>query len=334
MKAAVIAFSEKGISTSAAIAAALEGDGCQCSFERCASGGLAEWTEQNFNSCDALIFVSSVGIAVRAVSTYIQSKLTDPAVIVVDECANWVIPVLSGHIGGANKLAERLAAMMGATAVITTATDINCLFAVDVWAKKNGFVIANPQKIKTVSSKLLAGKKIRLKSDFPVDIDAELVSQIETVDNDFDVVVSIKRQSGDALWLIPERLVLGVGCRKNTKAKNIASAFNALCSRADIDERALWRVASIDVKADEQGLIDFCHDCSVTPMFFSAQQLNEIKGDFSHSDFVFDTVGVDNVCERAAMAAGGDLLIEKKLAIDGVTVAAAVQNERITITLD
>ncbi len=334
MKAAVIAFSGRGLSLAEKLSDALSSLGWSAEYCRCPSGGLAGWAEKNFDSCDSLIFVSSVGIAVRAVSGHIKSKLTDPAVLAVDERANWVIPILSGHIGGANRLAEKLAPMIGAVAVITTATDINRLFAVDVWAKKNGFVIADPERIKAVSSKLLAGEKIRIKSDFDIEISDELSGQIElTEDANCDVEISMKQPDNEALWLIPKRLILGIGCRKNTTADKIEAAFSKLCGRLGIDERALGEAASIDIKSDERGLLSFCENHSVIPRFFSARQLNEVGGEFSHSDFVLDTVGVDNVCERAA-AADGARLIEKKTACDGVTMAAAVKKDNIIVTLD
>lgn len=96
---------------------------------------LKEWTGDSFSSQDALIFVGAVGIAVRAIAPFVKSKAADPACIAVDEKGLYVIPLLSGHIGGANELAEELAQGLGALAVITTATDLNGIFAVDQWAR-------------------------------------------------------------------------------------------------------------------------------------------------------------------------------------------------------
>lgn len=120
-----------------------------------------------FGSVQAMIFVSSVGLAVREVAPHLKSKATDPAVLVLDELGQYVIPVLSGHIGGANELAKALAASLGAQAVITTATDINGRFSVDAWAVQNGCAIASLPLAKAVSAAVLEGD-VPFLSDFPV----------------------------------------------------------------------------------------------------------------------------------------------------------------------
>ena len=97
-----------------------------------------EWAARYFCSADALVFVSSCGIAVRSIASLVSSKMTDPAVLVIDECGKLVISLLSGHVGGANDLTREIASMIGAVPVITTATDLHEVFAADLFAKKNG----------------------------------------------------------------------------------------------------------------------------------------------------------------------------------------------------
>ena len=153
-----IAFSDNGMRLGERLKAALsEGSGAaEFSLDRCASGGLAGWTEGAWNSADALLFIGSCGIAVRAIAPHVKKKTEDPAVVVMDELGTYSIPVLSGHLGGANELAVRIARAAGAIPVVTTATDINGLFAADDWARSQGLAVANPEKIKWVSSRLLA----------------------------------------------------------------------------------------------------------------------------------------------------------------------------------
>ena len=119
-----------------------------------------------FKKYNALIFVGACGIAVRAVAPYIKDKSKDPAVVVVDEEGNFAIPVLSGHIGGANDLAKKIAALTNGTAVITTATDINDKFSVDTFAVKNNLHIRDTKLIKEISSRVLEGQKIGLYTDY------------------------------------------------------------------------------------------------------------------------------------------------------------------------
>src|SRR5699024_10852507 len=118
---------------------------------------LSDWTKKHFADDDGLVFVGAVGIAVRAIAPYIEKKWKDPAVVAVDECAQFAVPLLSGHLGGANRLARAVSEVCGAQAVITTATDVNGVFPVDEWARCQGLSVIAPQHIKLISGKLLAG---------------------------------------------------------------------------------------------------------------------------------------------------------------------------------
>ena len=165
MTCAYLAFTSKGLALARKLAAAQPG-----AVARCGENGviLANWTAAQFAQSDALVFVGAVGIAVRAIAPHCRSKATDPAVVVLDECGRFAIPLLSGHLGGANDLARRLAKACGAVPVITTATDVNGVFAVDEWAKHQHCLVAEPARIKKVSSALLAGRTVRFASDWPI----------------------------------------------------------------------------------------------------------------------------------------------------------------------
>ena len=149
MTRAYLAFTDTGLTLARRLADALPG-----SVDRCGSGGvsLAGWTALQFAQSDALVFVGAVGIAVRAIAPHCRSKASDPAVVVLDECGRFAVPVLSGHLGGANNLARALAAVCGAVPVITTATDAHGIFAVDEWAKHQNCTVLEAERIKHVSS--------------------------------------------------------------------------------------------------------------------------------------------------------------------------------------
>lgn len=119
---------------------------------------LSRFAQQAMVDCDLIVFVGAAGIAVRAAAPYLAGKAYDPAVVVIDEQGRFVIPLLSGHLGGANELAERLAEGLGATAIITTATDGRAVFAVDSWAKSHECVVFDPENIKYISGALLRGR--------------------------------------------------------------------------------------------------------------------------------------------------------------------------------
>ena len=167
MTRAYLAFTAKGLALAEKLAAEYPGSVARCGHEP-GQPGLADWTARQFAHSDALIFVGAVGIAVRAIAPHCKSKASDPAVVVLDECGRCAVPVLSGHLGGANELARRLAAVCGAVPVITTATDANGVFAVDEWARHQNCAVLEPERIKKVSGALLAGRTVRFASDWPI----------------------------------------------------------------------------------------------------------------------------------------------------------------------
>lgn len=296
---------------------------------------LTRFAQQAMVDCDLIVFVSAAGIAVRAVAPYLTGKAFDPAVVVIDEAGRFVIPILSGHLGGANELAQRLADGLGAQAVITTATDGRAAFAVDTWAAAHDCIVVDPQNIKYVSGALLRGEPVGLRSDFPVD--GRLPAQVTldgTPESGFCIGFDTKAVPfAHTLHLVPRVVHLGIGCRRGTDAQTIEQAVQAALDAAGVPWEAICGIASIDIKQNEPGLLRFCENHSLTLIVFSAETLQSVRGDFTPSDFVAHTVGVDNVCERAAVcaavcAAAGGALLSRKRAQNGVTVALAQQDWR------
>lgn len=290
---------------------------------------LPTWSKEQFSRCDALIFVGATGIAVRSIAPWVQDKRYDPAVLVIDEKGAFCIPLLSGHIGGANALAEKLAKGLNGTAVLTTATDVNHRFAVDVFAVKNHLQIGDMQLAKEVSAALLAGEQVGFSSEFPVHgILPEGLVKISVADRlpAVNIHIGIHRQYPEdarVLYLIPRCLTIGIGCRKGTAEELIQSLVNRVLEENRIFASALSGVASIDLKKEEPGLISFCRKRELPFETFSAEELQAIPGTFTGSGFVRKITGVDNVCERAALAASGGALWIKKQSASGVTCACA-----------
>ncbi len=293
-------------------------------LERCSEGGLAAWTESAWNTADALLFIGSCGIAVRAIAPHVKKKTVDPAVIVMDELGTYSISLLSGHLGGANELAVHIARAAGAIPVVTTATDINGLFAADDWARSQGLVVANPERIKWVSSRILAGEKLKIKSLY--EIEGELPSCLEYADTGYDILVSHRsRGSADALRLVPRIVTLGVGCHRNIELEALETAFEAVLAKSGCHRLSVFQAASLDLKKDEPALLEFCRRHGFPFITYTAAELAAVPGDYSGSEFVKKITGVDNVCERAAVLASGGRLINKKEAGNGVTMALALQ---------
>ncbi len=278
-----------------------------------------------FSWADTLIFIGSAGIAVREISPFVKDKRTDPAVLCIDERGGFAIPLLSGHIGGANALALRLAAALGATPVVTTATDINGKFSVDAWAARQGLFIADMQTAKSVSAAILEGP-VPLVSDFP--IATRLPSGVIAGEiGELGICISCQKKQPFArtLLLVPPLICLGIGCRRGISAEAVAAAVDAVLKERQIHPKAVRQVASINLKAEEEGLLAFCKKRGLPLAFYSADALRALPGSFTASERVFRVTGVDNVCERAAMMQANTLLIEKTV-FNGVTVAAAVKS--------
>lgn len=320
MSRAYLAFTAKGEALAHRLAEALPGTVTRCGGAVTLSG----WTAEHFAEEEALIFVGAVGIAVRAIAPHCKSKASDPAVVAVDEGGHFAVPLLSGHLGGANALARSIAGVCGAVPVITTATDVNGLFAVDLWAKAQGCALLEPERIKNISGALLAGKTVRYFSQWPVAGKAPAgVEHAETAaDADFALTLT---PEGQALHLVPRIGVLGVGCRRGTTAQQLEEAFTAFCAKNHLSPAAVHAAASIDLKKDEQGLLQFCEAHGWPITFYTAEELRALPGSFTPSAFVASVTGVDNVCERAAVKASGGSIFLPKTAGGGVTLALAVR---------
>ena len=314
---ALVAFTPRGTELGSLLAKEL---GASLAHPGQEGFSLLMWTAEQFPTREALVFIGAAGIAVRAVAPHSKSKAEDPAVVCLDELGQYAIPLLSGHLGGANALARKLAALTGGTAVITTATDVNSLFAVDLWAKRQHMAVLQPERIKNVSARILRGETVHVDSPWPI---AGEKPELVEVGTPGDVRVSCYREDGAALQLVPRIVTLGIGCRRGTTKEQLETGFARFCDERNLLPQSIEAAASIDRKADEAGLRAFCAAHGWPIHFYTAEELKAVPGDFSASPFVEQTTGVDNVCERAAVKDSGGELIEKKAAAKGVTFAAA-----------
>ncbi|MBO5491733.1 MAG: cobalt-precorrin 5A hydrolase [Pyramidobacter sp.] len=264
-------------------------------------GTVSDWARQRFLPGNELVFVSACGIAVRAVAPLVKSKQSDPAVVCLDDQGQFVISLLSGHLGGANQLARRIAAVTGGMPVVTTATDVHGKTAVDEWAKEHGCAIENIGAVKRISSSVLDGERVG---------------------------VAVTDQLAPApwpvtLWLRPRVLVLGVGCKRGTTMATLKSSLDDFLAGAGVSPLSLCAVASIDLKKDEAGLIGLADSLGVPFITYSAAELAATAGRFTPSERVKSITGVDNVCERAAVRCSGGALVRSKTLYPGVTMALA-----------
>lgn len=374
MKLSVVSFTENGRRLSEKIALMLQNDSPAgqgdemeikaCLYTKCkASAGkigeigkietkaqfpisfvetsIAEWAKEQMQERNAMLFIGACGIAVRAIAPSLTNKLQDAPVLVMGEDGKYIIPVLSGHMGGANELANVIAQKTGAQPVITTATDLNQKFAVDLFAKQKGLSIVNKDGIVKVSSKILNGEQVTMSIEpgnvrdekmisiggLPDDIKLVSYPPVEAV----DIVVSSEHRSFDtAVLLRPKEYIIGLGCRRGKSAKELGHFIQKRFEAFGICTEQVFALASISQKKDEQGIIEWCQKERIPFFTYTAGQLQEVKGNFNGSSFVKSQVGVDNVCERAALKAceGRGELIASKYAEDGMTIAIVKRDWR------
>lgn len=422
MKVSIISFTLKGIELSLKIKKAFSGETEEelCLYTKCshaekslterklteknlAESGLSyveqpltEWTGEQMKKRRSLLFIGACGIAVRAIAPFLTDKLNDVPVLVMDEQGRFVIPVLAGHVGGANELALSLAERMGSTPVITTATDLNHCFAVDLFARRNALHIVNKDGIAKVSSRILAGEEVTMAveeghlqegeagstggrkvpregnvlegirivpciSEFHTDIPvvptevSEDVSAV-SVESITDASVAFSESSagipgvtespvdilvapasygqGRLLTLRPKEYVIGIGCKRGKAAEQIDHSVNRALKESGISMEQVAAFASIDRKKDEEGILWMSSHYGIPFVTYSAEELQQVEGTFHASEFVKSQVGVDNVCERAALRFSGPdgILITGKQAEDGIT--AAIVKRRWSVSFD
>lgn len=303
---------------------------------------LSQLIGKIFNKYDAIVFIMASGIVVRTIASYIVSKTKDPAVVVMDEKGQNVISLLSGHIGGANHLSKIIAKITGGNPVITTATDVNDVLAFDMFALYNNCEIENIESLKYISAKLVNGGKVGLYTDYAINgsIPCNIaVYDMETFktkkDEDCCVVLTnrtdLNIQDKNVLILRPKNLVLGLGCKRGTSKENIRAAVYDFMkvNKRSID--SVRCIATIDLKQDENGLVEFCKEMGIFLEIIPRIDIEKIEGSFKGSDFVKEKTGVSGVAEPCACLSSGGKLICKKTVYKGITLALAEEEKVLYI---
>ena len=299
-------------------------------------GSLSRWTGERFSDCEALVFVSASGIAVRAIAPFVKDKFSDPAVVSVDEAGRFAVPLLSGHVGGANDLARRIAAITGGQTAVSTATDVNGLFAVDQWAREQGLVIVERSSAKQVSAALLEGQPVGLVSAYP--IAGTMPRGLVTVENEGEkrpgtgIVISLTatEQPFDAtLHLVPRVITLGVGCRRGAPREQLEAGLSEFLEQNAIPAQAVCGLATIDLKKEEPGLLAMAAQRGWIVTCCAAGGVAETARAGAASAVGREIAAGDNVCRRAAQRAGGTVFVPKTVC-HGATFAAAAGSVSLT----
>lgn len=344
-RTAVFALSARGLSLARKIGAAIEGVEV-FGPEALADGGLRKEAARAFRRRRRVVFISAAGIAVRCVSHLLKGKHVDPAVVVVDERGRFSISLLSGHMGGANRLAAEVAKAVGAAPVITTATDVWGLPSAEDLAEALGAVIEDPKKIKAVNSAMLGEGRV-----FVVDANRRRRAEAEKRfaqafiygsslpkrlgAKDACVIVSSRVESipaqlaGRTLLLRPREIVAGVGCGRGVAKSFIKKALLDAFERACLSPLSIRNLATIDLKKNERGLVSLARELDAPLESFPAERLNRVKCPSGSSAVVLKATGAFAVAEPAALiSSGAEKLCMTKKKTGHVTIAAAIVPSR------
>ncbi|WP_198944351.1 cobalt-precorrin 5A hydrolase [Clostridium puniceum] len=327
---------------------------------------LSDITKKVMKTSKGIIFISSTGIAVRAIAPFLEGKDKDPGVVVVDLACKYAINILSGHLGGGNELTIKIAEILKVKPIITTATDNLGIIAPDVLAKKNGLIIENLKKAKYIASLLVEEKTVGIKDDYnEIEIGKgyEIVQELRenciwithnlkfNLNNKFisNEVNNIKinrniilSRYNDCLTeenkaeelnyskilrLIKKDLILGIGCRRDTAYEKLYDFINTSLIKYNLDIKAVVAIASVDVKKDEAGIIELAEKFDCPFKTFSREEIKTVQDKYERSEFVLKTLGVTGICEPSVDLAGGEVIISK-VKKEGMTLAIGVLKKK------
>ncbi len=312
---AIYALTPAGLDLARRLASAL--DGAVFAPERLAGPGetgfaaLGPCLAGNFRNFEAHVCVAAAGILVRLLAPLLGTKDRDPAVLALDQGGRFCVSLLSGHLGGANALARRVAAITGGTAVITTATDSAGLPSLDLLARERGLRIGDLSGVKRANAALLEGRVLRVQDPEGRlgDLDPAL---FEPVDRDGEVVVDWRAGQGPALRLHPPVLWAGVGCRRGTPPEEILGLLRQVFAGEGLALGSLAGLASVEDKRGETGLLAAASDLGAEIRFFTREELSRVPV-ATPSAAAREHLGLEGVCEAAAvLAANGRLLVPKR----------------------
>ena len=349
MSIAVLAITGGGVRTGRKLCSSIAGFELYVSRRYAGDGGddcrrfepaeLKELIATLWGQYDGFVLIMATGIVVRMIAPLLRSKETDPAVVVMDDAGKFAISLLSGHLGGANELAERCAFAVGARAVITTATDANGLPSFDMLAQEQGWIIDDISRVKTLNTLLLDNEEIAvvdptgqtriwLHGRGKITFFETFAQAVASPARGFLFITNRdqpQQTKPDRLLILrPRNLVLGIGCNRGTPAAEIEAFVTLQLKRLFLSPKSVQCIASVAAKRDEEGLIDCAARFGVPLRFFESDELNRVPCPSPPSAHALAAVGTAGVAEPAALlASGGGRLLLHKVKSANVTLAVA-----------
>lgn len=302
-------------------------------------GRLGIFMKQLFEQYDYLICIMATGIVVRSIAPYIASKFQDPGVIVLDERGRYAISLLSGHMGGANEMTRKVSDLIQAEPIITTATDVHEKAALDCILKDlKAYTKDLRENVKAVNYGLISGEQIGLYIKGGYQVDERGLIRLNGLEEEnlkkqlgeMDQVIYISHEAQtdfshpNLIKVVPRRLVLGVGCKKDTPVEHMLEAFEKYMAHQGLDPYSIALVGSIELKKEEKAIQALAKKLEVPFEVVSDQAVAEVEHLFKGSDFVKKNVGVSCVAEPAAYLLGARKVIAPKERYEGITFALGI----------
>lgn len=335
MKIAILSISDKGNVLAQCLLEKLKDDSIVMSVDHYHKN-VKNVIRNVFNEYDAIIAIMASGIIIRSIAPFITSKTSDPAILNIDDNGKFVVSMLSGHLGGANKLTNKIAELIGGTPVITTSTDVNNRLGIDTLANDLYFSIESYENILPINKAILEGREVifelNKRSDFTflyeyinnntLEIDVFINFSNEVPIDQINVIIDDK-----SLILKKQNLIVGIGCRKGKSKEEIEKGILDALKTLNLSINRVNQISSADVKKNEDGLLDLAKSYNIPITFIESDAIKNFSfDDISESEFVKSKFGIGGVCEPSALILAGEdsKLIYKKTAFNGVTIAIAL----------
>lgn len=317
MKTAIICFSDLGEETAEKIASSLEYSKVYKSRELT---NLKDLVGEMFENYTHIVFICAVGITVRLIAPYIKDKTIDPAVVAVDDMGRYAISLLSGHVGGANEFALKISEILGAEAIITTASDSRGIEAVDMFAKRCNLAIEDMGTAKAITCIMVNGGGIGFVSEIK-----EKINYFNILEDNYKGCICVTSRenvefSKPCCILRPRNLVVGIGCRRGKSKDEILNAISIVLKKHNLSMKCINSICSIDIKKDENGIIESCEYLNCKFITYSKEEIQSVQDKFKKSSFVNSKIGVTSVCEPSVYLASEDMIVGKTV-FNGITVA-------------
>ena len=337
MKIAIISVSDKGRTLALKLKDKLDDDSTviRCDLYH---KNVKNYFPVLFYEYDAIIAIMASGILIRSIAPLVESKVTDPAVLNIDDNGNFVISTLSGHLGGANELAHKISGLIDATPVITTSTDVNKKIGIDVLAKDLYLTIDNTKEILYFNKAILEGHEL----SFTINPNKNFDYLFEYLNNntleiDLSIYYSSKISVDEVhvevdehnIILKEKKIVVGIGCRRGKECEKIYDGLKKSLDDLNILPSRVNMLTSAEIKKDEKGILELSDKLEIPVEFVKIDKLKLFESrDVTKSDFVYSKFGIYGVCEPSALIMAGfdSKLIYKKTSYDGITISIAVSN--------